>query len=71
MLGCLELNLQNNPDNLVAMHVESKNIQCGIKKKSMKMYDDNMVEEENTTRHIRSFKNWFFVQKLVTSMPVD
>jgi hypothetical protein len=48
-LGCLKVNSKNNPDNLVATHVESKNIQCGIRKKSMNTYKVNVVEEENTT----------------------
>jgi len=65
------MDIQNNAYSTFAMHDEDKYIQWAITQKSMKMYYDNVMKEENTALHFWSFKNGDGVQKVMATMADD
>jgi len=66
---CHEMNIPNNLYCLFATREEYNYSQCGIRKKNLKTYNDNMLKGENTPRRVPSFKNGDDLQKLVASIP--
>jgi len=67
----LQGNLQNDGYYPFWTHEEYKYSLCGINKKGMKAYYDNILKDKNTTLHVPSLTNWNVVQRLMGSMPDD
>ena len=67
--GCVETNLKNNPYYPYVRCAENQYIQCEIKKKGMKTYNNNVLKADTAAQHFRSFKKVHGVQKLVACMP--
>jgi hypothetical protein len=65
----------DEPTNILyfpfAMRDEYNSVQCGINKKHIKTYYDNVLMEENTTLHFPRFNNADPIQKFMASMGND